>query len=93
MGGRKANELKGDCDDCDIARARAAVRLSLVRDPGYETSWCCGAKAEAGNERFQGTTGEVARKPEDEWSFSDVTPALFSLKSPKVSLGRLVPRA
>jgi hypothetical protein len=88
VGGRKANELNGDCDDCDIARARAAVRLSSVRDPGYETSLCCGAKAEVGNERFQGTTGEVARKPEDEWSFSDVAPALFSLKSPECNADR-----
>jgi len=88
VGGRKANELNGGCDDCDIARARAAVRLSPPRDSGYETSLRCAAKAAVGNERFQGTTGEVARKTEDEGSFSDVVPALFSLKSPECNADR-----
>lgn len=85
VGGKSVKELS---DDRDVARERGTVRLSLFRGSAYETSCRFEWYAADGNEVSQGTTGDVARKSEDETLSARVRPTLSSLKSPECSADR-----
>jgi hypothetical protein len=91
VGGKSVIELS---DERDVARDRGAVRLSRLRGSIYETSCRFAWYAAEGKERSQGTTGDVARKSEDEMSLLEAHPVRFSLKSPECNadLGRSISR-
>lgn len=64
------------------------MRLSRLRGSTYETSCRFALYAAEGKERSHGTTGDVARKVEDETPLLEAHPAGFSLKSPECNADR-----
>lgn len=80
------NEVEGDCEN---ARARDTGGESYVSAllKAYDTAFRVGGTVAAGKERFHGTTGDVARKADEDALFAS-TPPSRSLKSPECSAER-----
>lgn len=86
------NEAEGDCE---MARARdtgGGSKLSALLK-AYDAAFRDGGTAAAGNDRFHGTTGEVARKAEEDALFASAPPSR-SRKSPecRAERGRAISR-
>lgn len=77
-----ANEV--ECD-CEIARARDTGGESRLYASlkAYDAALRGGGTAAVGNSRFQGTTGEVARKAEEEEALLVSGLPSLSRKSPE----------
>lgn len=79
------NEVEGDCEN---ARARDTGGESYVSElKAYDAAFRVSGTVTAGIDRFHGTTGEVARKAEEDALFASA-PLSRSRKSPECSAER-----